>query len=84
MGNKKRYKILIIQINNIDEEFWQWLNNKFLNNFKVNSSAFAYNSRPSYSNIDIYLNDASSILIGYPTIRQLRVKKSWEIFKTII
>ena len=57
------------QIKNINE-LWSWLKSDFINNFQ--SQQF-YNGQ-SLDNSNLFLSDYTSILIGYPTIRQIRVK----------
>jgi hypothetical protein len=52
---------------------WDWLVNEFLVNLKVDVSEYDVSVRES---LDSYTSDLSSILIGFPIIRQLRVKKS--------
>ena len=54
------------------EDFWHWVSYEFID--KVKATEF-YNGA-NYSNIGTYINDTSSILIGYPTIRQIRIKNS--------
>ncbi|CAF1000565.1 unnamed protein product [Adineta steineri] len=57
------------QINTIDE-YWYWLENSFVSNIRAQQW---YNGDiPQYLNG--FLNDKSSRLIGWATIRQLRVK----------
>ena len=52
---------------------WDWLVNEFLVNLKVDVSEYDVSMRES---LDSYTSDLSSILIGFPILRQLRVKKS--------
>ena len=60
-----------LQINNINE-LWSWLKSDFINNFQTQKY---YNSQ-KLDNLNLYLSDYTSILIGFPTIRQIRVKNS--------
>ena len=59
------------QVNNV-KELWSWLKTDFLNNFQTQQF---YNGQ-RLDNLNLYLPDYSSILIGYPTIRQKRIKNS--------
>ena len=65
------------QIKNINE-LWSWLKSDFINNFQ--SQQFYNGQRLDNSNL--FLSDYTSILIGYPTIRQIRVKNG-KILKKI-
>ena len=57
------------------QELWSWISNDFLDSLKADESVYNSSIRYSYSNLNIWLDDASSILIGYPILRQLRLKK---------
>ncbi len=54
--------------------FWQWVRFNFLNNLNADKNVYNQTLRSTYSDFDVHLNDATSILIGYPIIRQLRIK----------
>jgi hypothetical protein len=60
-----------LQINNISE-LWSWLKSDFINNFQTEK----YYNGQKLDDLNLYLSDYNSVLIGYPTIRQIRVKKS--------
>jgi hypothetical protein len=66
--NFRKFKITTV------ENFWDWISNGFIKKFNAKS----YYNGQNYSNINLFLNDHSSILIGYPTIRQLRIQKGIE------
>ena len=51
-------------------ELWSWLKSDFINNFQTQQF---YNGQ-RLDNSNLFLSDYTSILIGYPTIRQIRVK----------
>ena len=62
---------LLSKINNV-QSFWKWIAHDFLSNLReVKTSA---NSETPGANFDLYLNNTASILVGYPMLRQLRVK----------
>lgn len=65
--NEKRNNSLedIVEVS----DFWKWSRNVFLNGIK---SYNWYNS--IQTSLNNYLNDHTSFIIGYPIIRQLRVK----------
>ena len=54
------------------EDFWEWVSGDFLENLK----AVSYYNGDTFANINLYLDDVSSVLIGYPSLRQLRTKNS--------
>ena len=60
--------------------FWQWVRFNFLNNLIADQNVYNQTIRSTYSEFDVYLNDATSILIGYPIIRQLRIKNGNILF----
>ena len=62
------------KINNVDS-LYEWITGEFSDLIKADTSVYNSSSRLMYTNINLYTSDASSILIGYPTLRQLRVKK---------
>jgi hypothetical protein len=66
--NFRKFKITTV------ENFWDWISNGFIKKFNAKS----YYNGQNYSNINLFLNDHSSMLIGYPTIRQLRIQKGIE------
>ncbi|CAF3754605.1 unnamed protein product [Adineta steineri] len=67
--NERQTSADYTQINTIDE-YWYWLENSFVSNIRAQQW---YNEDiPQYLNG--FLNDKSSRLIGWATIRQLRVK----------
>ena len=68
------FDLFFLKINTI-QEFWQWISRDFLESLKSNETFYNASIRSTYSSFDVYLNDAASILIGYPIIRQLRIKK---------
>ena len=53
------------------EDYWNWLEDSFIDNIYV---ADWYNGQAA-TNLNGFLNDKASRLIGWATIRQLRVKK---------
>ena len=53
-------------------EFWSWVSNDFITKFAKQSF---YNGK-SFENMNLYMKDYASILIGYPILRQIRVKNS--------
>ena len=68
-----------IQINNV-QDFWKWISVDFVNTIKADKSFYNAAIRETYASFDAYLNDASSILVGYPILRQLRIKNGNLIF----
>ncbi|CAF1131097.1 unnamed protein product [Adineta steineri] len=67
--NQRQTTVDYTKINTIDE-YWYWLENSFVSNIRAQQW---YNGDiPQYLNG--FLNDKSSRLIGWATIRQLRVK----------
>jgi hypothetical protein len=57
-------------------DLYTWLSEDFLTNLKADESIYNSSVRPTYSNIGSYLMDASSYLLGYPILRQLRIRNS--------
>ncbi|CAF4888098.1 unnamed protein product, partial [Rotaria magnacalcarata] len=51
-------------------EYWNWLESSFVENIRVQEW---YNGQPP-SNLSGYINDRSNRLIGWATMRQLRIK----------
>ncbi|CAF5227410.1 unnamed protein product, partial [Rotaria magnacalcarata] len=51
-------------------EYWNWLENSFVENIRAQEW---YNGQPP-SNLSGYINDRSNRLIGWATMRQLRIK----------
>ena len=70
---------VILKVKNV-KHFWKWVSNDFLSNLVEHETIFNASIRSTYLNFDHYLNDASSILIGYPIIRQLRIQKGTKVF----
>ena len=56
---------------------WKWISYDFLAVLKENNALYNATIRSTYSNFDAYLDDASSILVGYPILRQLRTRKGY-------
>jgi len=56
-------------------ELWKWISNDFLVNVKINTIKYNFSMRQSYTNIELFMSDMSSVVVGYPILRQLRVKK---------
>jgi hypothetical protein len=56
------------------QDFWHWTSSNFLHTLKADQSMFNHSIRQTYRRFDTFLNDATSVLIGYPIMRQLRVK----------
>ena len=54
-----------------EKNFWHWLSNEFM--LKLNAKSY-YNGQ-DFASINLYLNDMTSVLIGYPIMRQLRINK---------
>jgi hypothetical protein len=67
------------KVNNV-ESFWTWVSNDFLSYLSHDDSLFDSSLRETYSNFDYYISDASSILVGYPIIRQLRINNGYYKF----
>ncbi len=63
------------KVNNINE-LWSWLKSDFLNNFQTQQ----YYNGFKLENKNSYLSDYTSVLIGYPIIRQSRIKNSMNYF----
>jgi hypothetical protein len=63
------------KVNNV-QDFWSWILEDFLPNMKVDQELYNSSIRKTYTTMDSYLNDTSSILIGYPILRQLRTANS--------
>ena len=62
---------------NVDK-FWLWLSNDFLESFNaINTNV--YRSKV-VSDCGLFLNDAASVLVGFPILRQLRKKPSIFLF----
>ena len=61
-------------------ELWSWLKFDFINNFQTKQF---YNLQ-RLENSNLFLSDYTSMLIGYPTIRQIRVKNGNLPLLTII
>ena len=61
------------KVNNV-QDFWHWSSNSFLSNLKANQSFYNHSIRETYRRFGIYLNDATSVLIGFPIMRQIRIK----------
>jgi hypothetical protein len=59
------------KISTIDE-YWNWLENCFVSNIRAQQW---YNGDPPW-NLNGFINDKSNRLIGWATMRQLRVKSS--------
>ena len=57
-------------VNNVNE-FWKWLSFDFINTLK----SIDINNVQSVSNNNYFLSDSTSVLIGYPIVRQIRIKK---------
>jgi len=64
-----------LKVNNV-LDFWSWILDDFLPNMKVDQELYNSSIRKTYTTMDSYLNDTSSILIGYPILRQLRTANS--------
>ena len=60
------YSFLFLKLNNV-QDFFSWISKDFLKNSQADKLL-------SNITMDSYLNDASSIVIGYPILRQLRIK----------
>ncbi|CAF0966370.1 unnamed protein product [Adineta steineri] len=67
--NQRQTTVDYTKINTIDE-YWYWLENSFVSN--IRAQQWYNGDTPQYLNG--FLNDKSSRLIGWATIRQLRVK----------
>ena len=70
---------MILKIKTIDE-FWSWSINKLCKGLRAETW---YNGNQPYG-LSGFLGDFSSRMIGYATLRQLRVKNSKSAFKRII
>jgi hypothetical protein len=53
-------------------DYWNWLENSFISNIRAQQW---YNGQPP-RNLTGFINDKSNRLIGWVTMRQLRVKSS--------
>jgi hypothetical protein len=69
--NKTKFKLFTLKISSI-EDFWFWSINKLSLGLRAN---VWYNGQQPFG-LAGYLNDFSSRMIGYATLRQLRVKNS--------
>ena len=58
------------------QDLYSWLSNDFLSNLIGDSSEFNSSICSTYKNVDYYLSDAASFVVGYPILRQLRTMKS--------
>ena len=58
------------------QDLYNWLSNDFLTTLMADASEFNSSIRSTYANFSFYLSDASSFVVGYPILRQLRTKKS--------
>jgi hypothetical protein len=68
---------IIIKIQKI-EDFWSWTIDKLATGLRANTW---YNDKPPYG-LAGFINDFSSRMIGYATLRQLRVKNGKKINMT--
>lgn len=66
-----KFKLFTLKISSI-EDFWSWSINKLSLGLRANTW---YNDKQPFG-LAGYLNDFSSRMIGYATLRQLRVKNS--------
>ena len=57
------------------QDLWKWVSSDFLSIIKPKSSNFNASIRDTYANFDAYINDTASVLVGYPIMRQLRIRK---------
>ena len=57
-------------------DFWRWISNDYPVRLYANKTLYNSSLRETYSNFDSYVNDATTILIGHPILRQLRVENS--------
>ena len=58
------------------QDLYNWLSNDFLTTLMADASEFNSSIRSTYANFSFYLSDASSFVVGYPILRQLRIMKS--------
>jgi hypothetical protein len=58
------------------QDLYAWLSNDFLSTLIADQSEYNSSIRSTYANFDYFLNDAASFVVGYPLVRQLRIKKS--------
>ncbi len=58
------------------QDLYAWLSNDFLSTLIADQSEYNSSIRSTYANFDYFLNDAASFVVGYPIVRQLRIKKS--------
>jgi hypothetical protein len=65
-----RFPLLFLQIISVND-YWNWLEESFVQNIYVGDW---YNGQPAV-NLNGFLDDKANRLIGWATIRQLRVKK---------
>ena len=62
---------------------WDWIANEFLFTCfysKVNTSVYNVSKRQTFTQSNLLSNDSSLVLIGYPILRQLRVRKGIILF----
>ena len=67
---------------NVDN-FWQWISCDFLNSIKADQIPYNAFDQPINTSMNLLAHDSSSLLIGYPILRQLRVSKSIQTIKDI-
>jgi hypothetical protein len=58
------------------QDLYNWLSNDFLTTLIADPSEFNSSIVSTYANFSYYLSDASSFVVGYPILRQLRIMKS--------
>lgn len=62
------------KIKNVDD-FWKWMSGDFLDTLKLDSSFRNSSEKDMFKNEDLFLNEPTSILIGFPILRQIRLRK---------
>lgn len=73
---------IFFKIMNVDN-FWQWISCDFLNSIKADQIPYNAFDQPINTSMNLLAHDSSSLLIGYPILRQLRVSKSIQTIKDI-
>jgi hypothetical protein len=58
------------------QDLYKWVSNDFLTTLMADPSEFNSSIRSTYANFGFYLSDASSFVVGYRILRQLRTMKS--------
>ncbi|UJR21041.1 hypothetical protein I4U23_024141 [Adineta vaga] len=77
--NSRQFDLDYTRISTI-HQYWNWLEHSFVDNIRAQQW---YNGQPP-RNLSGFLNDKSNRLIGWPTIRQVRVKSTTCSFQSSI